>query len=194
MSNKVGTHASTALLDLDGTVAGFDESMRRKLEAMRSPGEPIIVEADYDLPHITERRRLIKSQPGFWRGLPRIELGFQIVEALKRLNFEIQVLTKGPMKTPNAWSEKLEWAQEHLPGIPVTIAQDKSKVYSRVLVDDWVEYVVPWLTVRPRGLVVMVAQPWNTKERFEHPRAIRYDGSNYEEVIDRLAKARALDA
>jgi len=40
-------------------------------------------------------------------------------------------------------------------------SQKKSLVYGKVLVDDWPDYYLPWLGVRPRGLVTVPAHPWN---------------------------------
>ena len=122
----------------------------------------------------------MRRQPGWWRNLPRLKLGFDMLAELRALSFEIHVLTKGPLGTPSAWTEKLEWCQQHLPGVPVTITMDKGLVYGKVLVDDYPPYVERWLTWRPRGLVVLPAQPWNAG--FTHKNAIRYDGHNLEEV------------
>jgi|GEM_PF-4745712 len=37
-------------------------------------------------------------------------------------------------------------------------------------------YIERWLTWRPRGLVIMPAQPWN--EDFRHSNVLRYNGKN----------------
>jgi 5'-nucleotidase len=57
-----------------------------------------------------------------------------------------------------------------------------------VLVDDWPEYIHRWLTWRPRGLVIVPAQPWNVG--FSHPKALRYDGTNPDMVRARLRAVR----
>jgi hypothetical protein len=101
-------------------------------------------------------------------------------------------LTKGPGATPGAWGEKFEWCRINLIDADVTVTQNKSLSYGRVLLDDWPAYFIPWLKYRPRGLVVCVAQPWNTKiEEYtkqaqelgcKNPRIFRYDGTNREEL------------
>jgi len=182
-----------ALIDLDGTVADYDGEMDRNLRLLKGPNEEHFTGWDDAPPHIEARRNLIKRQPGFWRSLPRLELGFHIVEELRNLGFMLHVLTKGPKATVAAWSEKAAWCQENLSDAFVTVTQDKSLVYGRILVDDYPPYFEAWLKVRPRGLVVCVAHEWNgeyarggTKE---HPNVFRYNGSNRDELRTALTLA-----
>jgi len=183
----------TALFDLDGTLADFDKSMRAHLALLRGPAEDPTLDETHaeELSHMKARRRLVKSQPGFWRKLEKIELGFSILTEVRELRFRCYVLSKGPRKVSHAWSEKVEWCDEHIPDLPIVLAEDKGLVYGKVLVDDWPEYVERWLTWRPRGLVISVAQPWNVgiDERFPD-NVIRYDGHNLDQVRERLAAIR----
>ncbi len=191
MSTKLAE--PTALFDLDGTLADFDKRMRKELALLRGPSEdPALDEtAAEELPHMKARRRLIKSQPGFWRSLEKIPLGFQILAEVRELRFRCHVLSKGPRKVSLAWSEKVEWCDEHIPDLPIVLAEDKGLVYGKVLVDDWPAYIERWLQWRPRGLVLAVAQPWNVgiDERFPH-NVIRCDGHNFDLVRERLATIR----
>lgn len=176
-----------ALVDLDGTLADYNEALERDLEAIRSPHEPVI---DYDreygkkTPYMKERIRIIRSQPGWWLNLKPIQKGFDILEELKKFGFTFHVLTKAPHSVPTAWTEKVQWCQEHLPNVDITISQDKSLVYGKILVDDWPPYADAWLEHRPRGLLIMPAQRWN--EGYSHPNCVRYDGTNMAEVIERV--------
>ena len=192
MSTKLAE--PTALFDLDGTLADFDASMKEQLTLLRSPGEDSTLDetAFEDVPHIKARRRLIKNQPGFWRNLKKIDLGFQILAQVRELRFRCHVLSKGPRKVSIAWSEKVEWCNEHIPDLPIVLAEDKGLVYGKVLVDDWPAYIERWLQWRPRGLVLAVAQPWNIgiDERFPN-NVIRCDGNNFDRVRDRLTAVRA---
>lgn len=186
----------TALIDLDGTVADYDCAMKRMQLALQAPNEPPYgdrythaTEPDY----ITIRRKLIQGQIGFWKNLPPILMGLDVLDEIRAVGFNLHVLTKGPLKTLNAWSEKVEWCAMHMADTPVTIGSDKSLVYGRVLFDDFPPYFLKWLLVRPRGLVICLPHPWN--EGFKpggdqaHPNVFRYDGSNIEELRVLLKRA-----
>lgn len=179
-----------ALVDLDGTLADFDSAMRAALLSLQSPEEPsrLAAEDEDAHPYIKARRELIKGQPNFWFNLPKLEPGFKVLDILRELGFRLTVLTRGPKKYPVAWAEKMAWAQKYVPDARISITSDeKALVYGRVLVDDWVPYVRPWLAVRPRGLVILPDQPWN--QGFEHPRVLRLK-DNFDEVRAALIEQR----
>lgn len=183
-----------ALFDMDGTLADFDASMRPRLAALRSPSEDPTAEAveHEEVPYMKERRRLIKSQPGFWRDLVPIPFGFQLLEEARAQRFLCQILTKAPRKIPAAAAEKIEWCVKYVPDLPITQSEDKGLVYGKMLVDDWPEYIERWLTWRPRGLVIAVAQPWNVgiDTKFSN-NVVRFDGTNFPYVRERMQEIRA---
>lgn len=191
-SDNIPAPEYISLHDLDGSMADFDGAMRAGMQKIASPQEGEIssklLNQANEPQYIKERRRLIKSMPGFWRTLPRLELGFDVFEACKKLEFTQFVLTNGPKAPTWAWGEKVDWCNDHIPDTPAIVGRDKGLVYGRVLVDDWPEYGMRWLTWRPRGLLIVIAQPWNVD--FKHPNALRYDGKNYDEMVNRLGEAR----
>jgi len=176
-----------ALFDMDGTLADYDKKLKADLRRIASPGDSP-VEAIYgNLPsHIESRRHMITSQAGWWLGLEPFRLGWDVFEVVKDLGFRIVVLTKGPSSKPSAWTEKVQWCDKHLKGMieGVTITHDKGLVYGKVLVDDFPAYIERWLEWRPRGLAIMPAHDHN--EGFAHPNMVRYDGTNLDEVRERL--------
>lgn len=140
-----------ALLDMDGTLADYDASIR---DAMFSNRELQALGLD-------KARHLISAQPGFFLNLNPMPDGFLIMEGLRALGFSFHVATKGPRSKPLAWTEKLLWCDKYLPGIPVTITSDKSLIRGDVLVDDWPPYVEAWLHANPNGLAIMPLRSYN---------------------------------
>lgn len=180
------------LVDLDGTVADYSKALQRDELAILSPNETprLEPEAEDEYPYVKLRRRIIKSQPNWWFNLEPIERGLRIVKLMDELGFRITVLTRGPRSNPNAWAEKVSWVKVHMPASSRVCVMDDEKaiVYGRVLMDDWVPYVKPWLRERPRGLVIMPDQPWN--QGFEHPQVIRHTGENDDEIRAALIAQR----
>lgn len=187
----MSSNSKIALVDLDGTVADYDGAMERDLAPLRSPGEegPVVIHGSKEeMPdYYRARVKLVRNRAGWWKHLGRLDDGFRVVDMMRRIGFEIHVLTKGPKTSPNAWTEKVCWCQKHMPGDLVTISSDKSMVYGRVLMDDWPPYVVDWLKARPRALVIMPDRPWN--HGFTHDRVVRYFGDNDDAVFSALKLA-----
>jgi 5'-nucleotidase len=178
-----------ALFDLDGTLADYDEALQRDLKLLAGPNDPVIDEVKRDdWPEwLDNRRKVITSQPGWFKRLNRYAPGFILWMIAEDLGFSNHILTKGPGKNRAAWTEKAEWCDIHVPGRPIHVVTEKSLTYGRVLVDDWPAFFLGWLKWRPRGLVVAPAHPWNAG--VEHPNVIRFDGSNLDAVQKRLEHA-----
>lgn len=187
MSEKV------CLCDLDGTLCDYEGQLVRDLNAIAGPDDfPIENLYSTDWPDWFENRiNIIRRVPGWWLGLNKIKLGFDILDYCRYVGFDIRILTKGPRRTRNAWTEKVDWCHEHVmpnhPEAQVTITEDKGLVYGRVLVDDYIPYMERWLQWRPRGLGVVPAQKWN--EGYSHPNVIRYTGENSDELLRELERA-----
>jgi 5'-nucleotidase len=169
-----------ALIDMDGTVADYDAALAKGLSALASPNEGSGEGTDW----LSARKAILKSQPGFWENLPAIPEGFKVLDILRGVGFSLNVLTKGPYTTLGAWTEKIRWCRKYLGDTPVTITEDKSLHYGRVLFDDWPPYVTGWLKWRPRGLVIMLSHPWN--QGFTHPNVVRLDRDHFNRDLDVL--------
>jgi len=185
MSDKV------CMFDMDDTLYDYVGQLRRDLEALQSPHEPPLPENLFrDTPAWLRRRmNLIKSQPGWWLNLPRLQLGWDIYAIARDIGYSVEVLTKGPARNFSAWSEKAErvWKDFGQDVAINIVGATKRRTYARVLVDDYPEYVLDWLAHRPRGLVIMPAQPYNVS--ITHPNVIRYDGTNLEQVTEAMVRA-----
>jgi len=173
--------SSLALVDMDSTLCDYVGTLHKKLNQLAGTiaGRELSIHAD----ECQDLVDLIKKQPGFWRELPPIDLGFQIVNMLSVAKFDIHILTKGPYRTTSAWTEKVEWCRKHMPGTPVTITEHKGMMYGKVLVDDWPLYCQAWLKWRPRGLVIMPAFDYNEGFDKLYPgQVIRATSSNMDEL------------
>lgn len=167
---------SVALIDMDGTVCNFHGTIDRDMKALFGP----------DLEKISERTRrnaemAVRRREGWYLELDPLPLGFEIVDLLKEIGFKLMVLTKGNQRALNAWTEKVQWCKKYLPGAQITITEDKSLVYGKVLVDDFPAYVEKWIKYRPRGLVLMPDHRWN--KDFNHPQVVRIASSEDLEAV-----------
>jgi len=155
-----------ALLDMDGTVCDWHNQLAKDLDALLGPDKERLPAAT-----LTKIEHLIRKQPGWYLGLKPLPLGFAIAELLRDIGFTIMVATKATPQAENAWSEKAKWCREHLPYAKVTVSEDKTIMYGKILVDDYQKFADPWLKRRPRGYVILPDQPWN--QGYEHPRVKR---------------------
>ena len=149
-----------ALFDMDGSLFDYDGAMIRDLNELRAPEEPLIKNQNLwtmeKQPHMKARMDLIKFKPGWWLDLKPITLGFDIFKMAKEIGYECHILTKGPHKHSNAWSEKKDCIRKHFgEDVPVHIVSNKGLVYGAVLYDDYPEYMDMWKDARPRGLGIM---------------------------------------
>jgi hypothetical protein len=184
------TPPNIGLFDLDGSLADYNKAMLAGLHELKTPEEPEFQwpRQGEDIAHVRARIDLIMKQPDWWLNLEQIPTGFQILELAKSIGFEIHVLTQGPRNKPVAWKEKVEWCQKHLGSdIDIHITRNKGLVYGKFLYDDYPEYMLKWLEYRPRGLGIMPANPEN--QDFKHPQVVKWDGTNLEEVSQRLRAA-----
>jgi 5'-nucleotidase len=183
------------LFDMDGTLFAFHDQLIRDLETLRSPDElPITDLFDDNKPWLKARMNLIKGRPGWWRDLPKLQLGWHVYHMAEKIGYQIQILTKGPRSNGNnpevfshhaiAWAEKVQCIDKHFgPNVAITIVSGnkaeinkaKSGVYGRFLVEDYPDYLDGWLEHRSRGLGIMIHNESNA--HYTHPNVVRYDGS-----------------
>jgi 5'-nucleotidase len=172
------------LWDMDGSLADYEGGLLKYLAKIRGPHDPVLhLESIWDTekrePWFKERIRLIKSLPGFWKNLDPILKGFAVYKMAREMGFQNEVLTKGPKKHSTAWAEKVEWCAHYFgEDLDVHVVSNKSRVYGKVLYDDFPDYVEGWLAHRPRGLVIMPVKKSATLTHpvYSHPNVIKWDG------------------
>lgn len=177
----------TALVDLGGTLCDTGPALREGLLRLRGrehANAGFAIESS-DPEQAETERRLVMEAPGFWRALPTLRLGFDLLGLLKVEGFRVHIVTKGPYSAPQAWADKVMWCRRHVPGLPVVVTDDKSLVHGHVLVDDWLPYVEGWQLRWSTGLAIIPAQSWNA-QALVGPRMLRYDGSNLTDVQSAL--------
>lgn len=186
-----------ALFDMDGTIADYEGKLIKDLA--RLGPEPLPNDLHGHVPYwVRNRMNLIKSREGWWRSIPRINSGLSLISLCTEIGFKVHVLTQGPLKTHNAWGEKLAWCEDHVKlrapdyGISIT-RKGKGLHYGRVFVDDWPPFMLEWLRHRPRGLGLMPET--NSNKDFTHSQVIKYDPKDdfnrqsYPELWKRLNEA-----
>ena len=184
-----------ALIDMDSTLFDYQNQLVADLQKLRSPSETeeVLYYGWKNNPTWLQARiDVVRHQPGWWRNLPRLEIGWQILRACQDVGFCCHILTKCPRSKPVAWMEKVQCINDHLGDkFPVHMVnsgddsgKDKSNNYGRVLVDDSPEMMEHWLSNMKRGLGIMPAHPWN--ESFSHQNVFRYSG------IDDMPRLRTL--
>jgi hypothetical protein len=57
---------------------------------------------------------LIKSDENWWANLPKLSLGYDILEMTKELGYYNEILTQAPRKNPVALAGKLRWILKNL--------------------------------------------------------------------------------
>ena len=172
-----------ALFDMDSTLCDYDKAMKRDYNLIKSPEDPPYIsfgDVIKNTPHLKNRIKLIRNQPGWWKNLEKLKLGFDILEIARKLGFEIHILTKGPKSSPNSWTEKVEWVKENVLDANITITENKGLVYGKILVDDYPIYIKQWLKSRPRGLVIMPVHEFN--KNFQYQNMIPYNGTNLAQI------------
>ncbi|MEK6914970.1 MAG: hypothetical protein AABW89_00315 [Nanoarchaeota archaeon] len=171
-----------ALFDMDGTIADYTLQMRRDLARLGSEQIPERLHGEEIPDWLEARKNIVSSQIGWWRNLPVISSGIEILTLCKEIGFGIHILTQGPRSKPSAWGEKLQWCEDKVlpidPNYGITVTRNgKGLHYGRVLVDDWPPFMEAWLKHRPRGLGLMPVSPEN--EGFSHHQVIRYNPENW---------------
>ena len=179
-----------ALFDMDGTIADYDFQMRNDLKKLGNELLPDNLHGNVPA-WLAERKRIIGSQSGWWRNLPEIKSGMEIMDFCTEVGFRIHILTQGPYHNRIAWGEKFDWCDTHVspiaPDYVLSVTREgKGGQYGRLFVDDYPPFMEAWLKHRPRGLGLM---PINSENKsFSHPQVVKYDVNDWRspELVERV--------
>ncbi len=88
---------------------------------------------------------LENAKPSFYRHLKPMPDAHELVNAVRHLR---PVILTGCPRGTWAHAQKIEWAHEHFPGLPIHVCKSEEKyLYCEpgdVLVDDWLKYRELW--------------------------------------------------
>lgn len=161
MKNKV------ALIDMDGVLCRWDDSMVPYLKSLESPLEQGLYDYSNVCPlqqkykHIEARADLVMSRQGFWTGLKPYESGLEIYSRIAK-KFETYILTKALKKCSLAWKEKVDWLHRYIGNdIHIMVVTDKKLVKGDLMVDDLPKNADEWLETNPNGRVLMPLREYN---------------------------------
>lgn len=109
MKIKEDIEKPIGLVDLDGTYLNYMGAIRRDLDKLRSPFEPL---TETLIPHkepdyIKARMDMIRSSSEWWENLEPLKTGIEMVNLLHNIGFRVVVCTQGPKKNAEAWKGKL---------------------------------------------------------------------------------------
>ena len=156
-----------ALVDLDGCLCRFDDSMIPALKNMESPAE--VGTYDYSdvwklqqgRPYMKARIKSIMSKQGFWTGLKPYEAGLELYRYIAE-RFETYILTKALKECSLAWKEKVDWVHKYIGNdVGIMVVTEKKLVKGDLLFDDLPENCHNWLETNPNGRVIMPKRRYN---------------------------------
>ncbi len=153
---------NTIYIDMDGVVADFDTPAR----AILKPTWEEQRHADATGRWPDTKWRTILNQQDFFRILPKMPQADELMALARRfeteLGWRLRMLTAIPKKNdfPEAFQDKIDWMQEHYPGVRVCFgpySQDKQQHCKPgdILVDDRASNIEEWQQAGGRTVRVL---------------------------------------
>lgn len=174
------------LVDLDSTIADWDEGFDRRLDALGSPGRNIPRREQRTVfnlhaglgPRQSGYVRRVMDEPGFYRDLRPIEGAVNALRALER-EHEITLCSSPWNTNPTCNDDKKDWVTEYLGpewADRLVLTKDKTMVRGDILIDDKPSVYGKY---DPEWMHILFTAPYN--EHIEGPRINNW--SEWEEVI-----------
>lgn len=133
------------LVDMDGTIADFEEGRERLLKRLYPEMNVIPAEnitrfygaEEYIYPEDQKKAYEVTLQPGFFFNLPVIVGARAALFDMYEAGYDVQICTSPMRAAPDCELEKRAWAQKHFSWISkVHVTKDKHLVYGDILIDD----------------------------------------------------------
>lgn len=175
-----------ALFDLDNTLCKYDEAIERDYNLAKAPEDPIYSPENRKYPHLRKLVDKIRTREGWWLELEKREEGFEILSVAIEVGFEIHIATQGPKGCPNAWGEKMQWVHKNVPGVKVTVTEDKSFVHGDVLVDDFPDFLDAWLARDEKRYGILCPTKYNQDYEHESVFPYKYSRSDIKERLESI--------
>lgn len=169
------------IVDFIGSICACDDALRQEMCRIALPGDQSEVYTTFEnCPDwILARQNLITSLPDFWQNLAPSPIGFDVLRNVEGIGLPIHLSVSRVQDKVELLSSKVAWCKKHIPEIDVLLIEGVTPMYGSVLVSDYMPYWQGWLKNRPRGVVIVPAQPWNVgAEAFDPTRVYRYDRSD----------------
>lgn len=202
------------LLDMDGVIADFIGKLlkiykeRYGVSYTHADVTHFMFEKCFDKATADKMYPLF-NEPGFFADLEKIQHADETVTALLGLG-HVEICTTPPKvhsgdnasrasvekktRSLNHYSvaDKLVWINDHFPQLSkhVTLTGKKHLIRGDVLIDDGMHNIKPWCGAHPKGLGLVVEQPWNVNEPIPS-NAIRVPLRDSAKVIEDWLKRRA---
>lgn len=172
------------LVDMDGVIADFEESIVNELKA-NYPSIPIIEKEKRDKlikDFYKEEKEIIdkiKNSQNFIKNLKPIEGAIDALKELKEKGHEIFICSSPLSENKYSWQEKYEWILKHLGEDwkkRLILVKDKTLIKADILIDDKPEIKG---IKEPSWKHILFEQPYNKNSDKK-----RINWKNYKEVLE----------
>lgn len=136
----VDMYSQTILVDMDGTIANYDEAMSSAMREYYKRND-ITTENwhSLSLPDIHNVRCMLQSVPGFFYNLKPIQGALEALCEMEEKGYNVYILSSPSIKSDSCHSEKCMWLRDKMGdkwARRLILTKDKTMVYGDYLIDD----------------------------------------------------------
>ena len=161
---------SIILVDMDNTIVDYSTSIAIELKKIY-PNDNVTSDnwQTLKLNDIHYNRKIIQSQPSFFKKMQPIEGSIKALKEMEQLGYTVFIVSSPSVIGNNCHSEKCDWMKQHFGekwARRLVLTKDKTIVIGNVLIDD-----KPYITGaidNPIWKHITFAQPYNIDLHEEH--------------------------